>query len=47
MKQYVNNRITLTKWQVALMLREIQNKELRKAAIEQIKILVGLNDAKI
>lgn len=28
------------------MIREIQNKELRKAAIEQMKILVGLNDAK-
>lgn len=32
--------------QVALMLQEIQNKELRKAAIEQMKILVGLNDTK-
>ena len=31
----------------AMMLREVQNKELRKAAIEQMKILVGLNDAKI
>lgn len=30
--------------QVAVMLQEIQNKELRKVAIEQMKILVGLND---
>ena len=33
--------------QVAMMLQEIQNKELRKAAIEQMKIPVGLNDTKI
>ncbi len=33
--------------QVAMMLQEIQNKDLRKAAIEQMKILVGLNDTKI
>ena len=30
--------------QVAAMLQEIQNKDLRKVAIEQMKILVGLND---
>ena len=30
--------------QVAVMLQEIQNKDLRKVAIEQMKILVGLND---
>ena len=30
--------------QVAVMLQAIQNKELRKVAIEQMKILVGLND---
>ena len=30
--------------QVAVILQEIQNKELRKVAIEQMKILVGLND---
>ena len=41
------NEIAPEIMQVALMLREIQNKELRKAAIEQMKILVGLNDAKI
>ena len=41
------NVITPEAMQVALMLQEIQNKELRKAAIEQMKILVGLNDAKI
>ena len=33
--------------QVAMMLQEIQNKDLRKAAIEQMKIPVGLNDTKI
>ena len=32
--------------QGVLMLQEIQNKEFRKAAIEQMKILVGLNDTK-
>ena len=32
---------------IALMIQEIQNKDLRKAAIEQMKILVGLNDTKI
>lgn len=41
------NVITPEAMQVALMLQEIQNKELRKAAIEQMKILVGLNDTKI
>lgn len=30
--------------QVVAMLQEIKNKELRKVAIEQMKILVGLND---
>lgn len=33
--------------QGVLMLQEIQNKEFRKAAIEQMKILVELNDTKI
>lgn len=31
--------------QVAMMLQEVQNKELRKAAIEQMKIIASLNDA--
>ena len=39
------NIITPEAMQVALMLQGIQNKELRKAAIEQMKIIVGLNDA--
>lgn len=41
------NDIALEIMQVAMMLQEIQNKDLRKAAIEQMKILVGLNDTKI
>lgn len=30
--------------QIAVILQEIQNKRLRKAAIEQMKVLAGLND---
>ncbi len=30
--------------QIALMLRDMKNKELRKAAIEQVKVLVGVDE---
>lgn len=42
----VQYRYYLWELQVAMMLQEIQSKDLRKAAIEQMKILVGLNDTK-